>query len=559
MLKFKSNVPHIDNELLDVVRSFTNACNINFCYDESYGVKIDIEGKSFAFDILNCINDCKHENRKLFVRQCKIALYKAMREYFSCDLPWGSLTGIRPTKLVYEILKAGDTLEAVAKKLQADYFVSKPKAQLAAQIAANQLKTVGPVNDSPPANIKSQKLSCGKQDGRSLTDPTTNRQTKVLTHNPCFLSSAHCSLYIHIPFCPTCCDYCSFVSVPVSKQKKLVAPYVEKLIAEINEAKKLISQQKQKIHSIYIGGGTPTVLDNTLLEQVLKAVGADSKTEFTLEAGRPETLTQENLELMKQYGVTRVSVNPQSLNNKTLQKIGRGHTAEDFYNGFNLVKKFGFIINVDLIAGLEGESLDDFLFTLNGIVFLEPHNITVHTLSVKRGSSLSGRSMTAPTGGIVGAVIDCPQIVTVMMGAEQQAGTGSLFLEQQQKINDGCIHKKRSLSPFAAKSNSASDMMDAAQTILTQNGYLPYYLYRQKNMRDNLENVGYTKKDFACINNIIVMEEFLSVVACGAGAISKRIFHHQNRIERLANPKDVKMYIERLGDIIAKQRKFFSN
>ncbi|MCL2375727.1 MAG: radical SAM protein [Firmicutes bacterium] len=203
---------------------------------------------------------------------------------------------------------------------------------------------------------------------------------------------------------------------------------------------------------------------------------------------------------MKKMGVTRISVNPQTLHDKTLEVIGRGHTVQDFFDGYALAQKHSFILNVDLIAGLEGESPEDFIITLKQVIALSPHNITLHTLSRKRGSKLN---------------------------EEQQCAMS----------NKNSFNNNSSYFSFASLS------LDAAQKNLTQCGYIPYYLYRQKNMQDNLENIGYTKPGFACINNITVMEEFLSVAACGAGAISKRIYSDTNRIERYANPKDITLYV----------------
>ena len=510
MLLFKSNVPHCDSELQDVVKMF---CRVDTMqskikdvvgdsnYNNSQYQQLDfsvsvvdnknvfniiIGSKNYTFIESIVLSTIKHENRKLFVRQCKIALYKALSSHFNKQLPWGSLTGIRPSKMVYEMLNSGLSLSQAKQKLQDDYFVSSKKADLIISIVENQINA-----DSP--------------------------QVFAFKHK-----KNNVNLYVHVPFCPSRCNYCSFVSVPLAKQRHLLDPYVDTLVDEIKEAKDILTQNNKQIYSIYIGGGTPTVLNDQQLEKILKEIGADGSIEFTLEAGRPETLTKNNLSLMKNYGVTRISVNPQSLNNKTLEYIGRGHTAEEFYNGYNLAKQFGFSINVDLIAGLQGESLNDFLYTLKEVVLLDPCNITVHTLSVKRGSALNQ--------GI-------KNIKPCLENSSQQ----HVAISAHDSSNE----------------NSVAAMLDSVHQILLAAGYSPYYLYRQKNMQDNLENVGYAKANKVCVNNITVMEEQLSVVACGAGAISKAIDLHTGLIERFASPKDVKMYLERYKDIVLDKKEFF--
>jgi len=475
MLTLKSDVEKIEAELLELVRMFDSGnllkdIAIVFYYNKlADSIIITIDGKEYKFEktVLPHINS--HEIRKFFVRTCKIALYKALKSHFKHDLPWGALTGIRPTKMLYEMLGQGVLLKNAVKNLEDQYFVSPKKTRLVAEIVKNQ-----------------------------------NEQLLKKEDRKRFIN-----LYVHIPFCPSRCNYCSFVSVPMVKQKQLVASYIKQLIEEIEVSKAIIQKNNQVLFSVYIGGGTPTSLNDSDFEAVLNAIGKnETKIEYTVEAGRPDTITKEKCDLMKRFGVTRVSVNPQSLHNKTLQNIGRLHTAQDFFTAYEIAKKHYFDINVDLIAGLQGEKQKDFLYTLDRILDLKPENLTIHTLCQKRGSE---------------AIIN----------------------------NQNCRGDGLWLMP------KVSDMIDDSISKLTQVDYRPYYLYRQKNALDNLENIGFSLPNKQCVNNITVMEEILSVIACGAGAISKRIFIKDNRIERLATPKDIKCYLERKEEVLKKKKIFF--
>ena len=460
MFSLVTDTPHIFMELCDVVRLFTDE------YDPApYEIEVSLKNPRAVIRINGAVfeSDLLGEAslpRRLFVRAAKNTLYRALRTHFDREVPWGSLTGIRPSKLVYEELLQGTAdFEGIADKLQREFFVHADKARLITEIVRNQ-------------------------QGHIPREPDW------------------VNLYIHIPFCPSRCYYCSFVSEVIDKQKGLVEPYVEKLCLELVAARELLRQSGRRVFSIYIGGGTPTVLSTEQLARVLTAC-AEPCAEFTCEAGRPDTITHEKIAVMKNFGVTRVSVNPQSLNDDTLKAIGRKHTEAEFYAAYGLASTAGFVINVDLIAGLVQETPDDFAATLTKVSALRPQNITVHTLSKKRGSQV----------------------------------------------------KEQCMTEF---SSNVSQMTAFAGRYLTDMGYIPYYLYRQKQMLDNLENVGYCLPAYPCVNNITVMEEALSVVACGAGAISKLVIPQENRIERLANIRDVKLYLERFDEQISKKQKFFT-
>jgi len=468
MFTLKTDAPNLYAELCDVIRLFSDEYDpahieVEFWQDCSGNGGIGGAGHTLAQPKRPL------SARKIYARAAKNALYQALKSYFHRDMPWGSLTGIRPSKLVYDYLAEGFLAADIPGELRRDFFVSSPKAALITEIVQNQR-------------------------GHFSRDPND------------------VNLYIHIPFCPSRCNYCSFVSVPIEKQRRLVAPYVEKLCAEITAAKELIRKTGRKIYSAYIGGGTPTVLCDEHFSRILETIEIESLAsfhkplsalEFTCEAGRPETFTPEKLAIMKRCGVTRVSVNPQSLNGKTLLAVGRNHMERDFFEAYERTAAAGFKINVDIIAGLACETPADFSRTLEKVAALRPHNVTVHTLSRKRGSAL----------------------------------------------------KEQSVKEFAG---GAAQMTDFARERLTAQGYLPYYLYRQKQMLENLENVGYCLPGCQCANNITVMEEMLSVLACGAGAISKLVLPAENRIERLANIKDVKLYLERFNGQLSKKEDFFN-
>lgn len=304
------------------------------------------------------------------------------------------------------------------------------------------------------------------------------------------------SLYISIPFCPTRCKYCSFVSYSTEKEKKYIAPYIDTLC---NEIKKTVEEtDNQKPLTVYIGGGTPTCIDDIsfekMLEQIQESFDLSDCFEYTVEAGRPETITQNKLLLMKKYGVTRISVNPQTLSPDVLYTAGRKHTVEDFFNAYKLAQTYGFDINVDLIAGLPLETVESFNKGLKKIISLEPANITVHTLYIKRAADYGlDSSLYANTD---------PTAVTQM-------------------VSNAC-------------------------NMLQKEGYFPYYLYRQKNTVGNNENIGFSKKGKECAYNIYMMDDIQTVLACGANAMTKIV--KNGSIERSCGTKFAYNYIKNNGE-----------
>ncbi len=436
----------------------------------------------------------------------RILLYNELSKLTKKSFPWGSLTGIRPTKLYYELLEMKDENYAL-RSLIKNYKVSKKRAELLKEIIYNQKPyiekykktdfsrgSINAVDNYATLPFHEQKRKI--KNSLEVVYPIRNIEDKSLE------MGGNIDLYINIPFCTTKCYYCSFISQPLDKCGGLVEPYLKALRKEINATIEFIKHKNYKIKNIYVGGGTPTAISAEELNDVLKVIPCESG-EFTVECGRPDTITKEKLDVLKKYNVNRISINPQTFNDETLKKIGRNHTSEDVINAINLARNYSFKINMDLIAGLADEKIEDFKNSLKKTISLQPENITVHTLSIKKSSQLKNE------GGAVSK------------------------LEEVEK------------------------MVNYSIDILRNHDYKPYYLYRQKNTLGNFENIGYFKSDYVCKFNINSMEECSSVIACGANAISKRVYKTTYKIERYANMRDIKEYISRIEEIIVKKHKLF--
>ncbi len=396
----------------------------------------------------------------------KQLLYKGLSQITGKELPWGTLTGVRPTKLALTQLEENRPKEQIRRYFKEHYLCSEEKTDISLEIASRELDILRKID---------------YKNGYSI--------------------------YIGIPFCPTRCLYCSFTSYSISAYRDHVNNYLDALFKEIDYARH--SLPDKKLTSIYIGGGTPTTLNEEQLERLLIKVVNSFKMstveEFTVEAGRPDSITYEKLRLLKEYGVTRISINPQTMNQRTLDIIGRHHSITQVEDAFMMAREIGHTnINMDLIVGLPGEDVKEIEYTLNRMAHLKPDNLTVHTLAIKRAANLN------------------------------------IYKERYQDLTFG----------------DASQMLAMTRTFAKDNGYVPYYLYRQKNMADNLENVGYAKPGLECIYNILIMEEKQTIVALGAGASSKFVFHDQGRIERVENVKDVKEYITRIDEMIERKKNF---
>jgi len=453
----ETNLEFVKNDLREVVNLFGKEEDLSLRHifketEDRVVNTVVFAGQSFAFCNLLRGDLDQIERKRLVKRYAKLSVYKALSKALKKDLPWGALTGIRPTKLAYQQLeKTGDFREFFTETMK----VSLEKTDLIEKI------------------LNEQKGLYKKDDNNT-------------------------DFFVFIPFCPSRCKYCSFISADVKSAAKSIDKYVDTLVYEISESKKFI----KNLRSIYVGGGTPVALSDEHLDRVLSALDDISGgVEFTVEAGRPDRITESNLKILKKHGVNRICINPQTFKDQTLERLKRNHTAKDVEDKFNLAKG-DFIVNMDLIAGLEGESVEDFKYSLDKAIALNPDNITVHTLCVKRGSALANET---------------------------------------QRLTDENI----------------SEMVDYARNNLLNSGYNPYYLYRQKYMKGNLENVGYAKENKACLYNVNVMEEISSTVACGANAISKRVYNGGERIEREASPKDVNTYIAKIDTILEAKSKLF--
>ncbi|MBQ8303116.1 MAG: coproporphyrinogen dehydrogenase HemZ [Clostridia bacterium] len=392
------------------------------------------------------------------------AIFAAGKEMLGHTPPWGILTGVRPAKVANTIIKSGKGILKTKKILRDEYFLNPQKAALAVSVASAENKII-------------------KKTGKNT-----------------------CSIYISIPFCPSRCAYCSFVSYTTKRLLSMIDDYLEALILDLEDTLDTVKRLGMKVTTVYIGGGTPTTLSAEQLNKLLSKLGEHINTEelleFTLEAGRPDTITREKLEVAKKHGVTRVSVNPQTLNDDILKEIGRHHTVEQFYGAFALAKEIGFRdINVDLIAGLPGDDFKNFSETVDKIIELNPTNITVHTFCVKKASDAlrNNSSVYSLTGG------------------------------------------------DAAKSVSYSQLKTKFA------GYKPYYMYRQKNTVGNLENVGFSLEGHEGLYNVYMMEEFQTIFAVGAGAVTKLVkFSGEKGAEaemvRLFRPKYPYEYLREAND-----------
>lgn len=440
-------------DLMEEVNLFPGADNFEITYlmcekDGFFENTVTVNGKEYSFK-----NKAEYKNeteRKRFAkRYSKLSVYRALSDFTGEKMSWGALTGIRPVKLAYQ---QGEDFENFLKN---EMLVSDEKTEIVKKIIDAQ-KGIYEIN---------------RENG---------------------------DFFVGIPFCPTRCSYCSFVSSEIAKARNL-PEYVDALVKEIQASKPMI----KKLKSIYIGGGTPVALPKNLLIKVLDAVGRNTAgVEYTVEAGRPDCIDGETLALLKDYGVTRVCVNPQTFNDKTLELLGRKHTAADVVEKFHLAREFGFDINCDLIAGLPEETLDDFRYSIDTALSLRPENVTVHTLCLKKGSKLK---------------------------------------ENCSRLGEGEV----------------SAMIDYSSRAIVSAGYSPYYLYRQKYMAANQENTGYALPGKVCVYNVDVMEEISDNVACGANAVSKKIFPDENRIERYGAPKDIATYIAKIDAIISEKEKLF--
>lgn len=390
-------------------------------------------------------------------------LYKLLCDFTGLTQPWGILTGVRPVKLLRRLAEESSEEQAV-KKFEKDFFVSNEKIALSRETEHNEQKIL------------------------ELSKPESF------------------SLYVGIPFCPSRCSYCSFVMASIERAEKLIEPYTKLLCEEIKRTAEIANKLGLRLETVYFGGGTPTTLSaeqlDTVLGTVNKSFDMSTCREFTVEAGRPDTIDIAKLFALKENKVDRISINPQTVNDEVLKTIGRKHTAQQFFDAFELARKCGFDnINTDLIAGLPTDTPESFKNSLDSIVRLNAECITVHTLCMKRASRLTTEGVT---------------------------------LDLQQ-------------------ARDAREMLAYTQNILGQNEYIPYYMYRQSRMVGNLENVGWSKKGFESLYNVYVMDETHTILACGSGGVTKLKRNNPDYLERIFNFKYPYEYIDRFDELI--QRK----
>lgn len=394
----------------------------------------------------------------------KRTLYCYFKDNFEVKVPWGILTGIRPTKIIHELRLSGKKEDEIKQIMKEKYYLDDDKIDLLVEVA--------------------------KKEKYYLDNSKKNT----------------CSIYISIPFCPTRCIYCSFPSHNLKQWGKFRKEYVEKLKSEISQTLPYI---KKDIETIYIGGGTPTSLEAQELESLLSHISSvfdlNAIKEFTVEAGRVDTITKEKLEILKKYKVSRISINPQTMNDKTLNLIKRDHDHLEINRIFKLARKVGFDnINMDIILGLPQENAKDVKITLERILNLNPESLTVHTMAIKRASKLK---------------------------------------ENLQDYN---------LSLYEEMIN----MLNVSKEFAKKMKLEPYYMYRQKYMLGNLENIGYSKEGKECIYNIQIMEEKQDIIAFGAGAVSKFTYPEENRLERVANVKNLLDYLNRTEEMVLRKKKY---
>ena len=405
-------------------------------------------------------------DRQATKNQLKQKLYQVLSDITGEKLPWGTLTGIRPTKIPMKLLEEGKSKAEIRSYMKDTYFASDEKIELSIDIAERELEILKKID---------------YENGYSL--------------------------YIGIPFCPTTCLYCSFTSFPLVSWRTKVDSYLDALEHELDYV--AVKFGKKHLNSIYIGGGTPTTLEPYQLDRLIRKIRCSFDLsdclEFTVEAGRPDSITREKLETLKKWGITRISINPQTMKDETLKIIGRRHTVAQTVESFRMARELGFDdINMDLIMGLPEESLEDVKNTLDQVKALKPDNLTVHSLALKRAARLN------------------------------------MFKEDYKDY----------------KMVNTTEHMDLTAEYAKKMGLEPYYLYRQKSMAGNLENVGYASPGKAGIYNILIMEEKQTIVACGAGTVTKRVYG-DGRIDRCDNVKDVKLYMEKIDEMIRRKQKLF--
>ena len=447
-----------ENDDVEIFSHFSYADKIINVYTQiNYAGEAYFYDHRYDFDVKN---QSEQMIKKIFTASCTRSLIHAAKQIADINIPWGVMCGIRPAKNAREMFESGLDENEVREVFKTVYEVTPEKTELALTVAKNEEKLLSEIEEESV------------------------------------------SIYIGIPFCPSRCVYCSFVSTDIHTSGRYMDEFVEKLLLEIDKTAEIIEKTGKFVDTIYIGGGTPTTLSavdiTRICERLHKYFDFSKIKEFTLEAGRPDTITEEKLVAAKQGGVDRISINPQTMNEETLVKVGRTHSVEMVKNCIEIARKVGFKnINMDLIAGLPGENSKMFCYSLDEVIKLDPENITVHSLCIKRAAD---------------------------------------FNRMEKRLTESVEMNK---------------MLDYTQKRMKETGRIPYYMYRQKNSSGNLENVGYSKEGYMSTYNINIMEEKQTIIALGGGGSTKLVMG--DRIERIFNFKDPLEYIRRFDEILEKK------
>lgn len=489
MIYLKQNLELYDNDIRVMLQAFFDNEKVvrtkagsRLSLIVEYTVESDVETQvtsggyvTFTLEDTDGYHDEKtivvdFQNKKIAKNPLKAALYRQLSAYTGKSLPWGTLTGVRPTKIATEMLEQGVPDEMIHKAYTDTYLTIPQKADICIEVAR-----------------KEQEL-----------------------FRDFHYEEEYC-IYIGIPFCPSRCLYCSFTSYSIDGYRDKVDIYLETLYREMEFVAASDAYRNKRLVAIYVGGGTPSALSAkqlaALITKLKQVFDMSHVREFCVECGRPDSITRDKLQVLKEQGVERISINPQTMSDDTLQLIGRAHSAKQTKEAFALARDVGFAnINMDIIVGLPGEDMEQLRHTLSEIKELHPDSLTVHSLAIKRAANLNKE------------------------------------LEQYHKLIKG----------------STNEMLLAVDECARDLGLFPYYLYRQKNIPGKLENIGYAAAGKECVYNILIMEEKLDIIAMGAGAASKFVFRKDNRIERAENVKNVDEYIARIDEMMERKQKLFS-
>lgn len=465
-IRIKLNNMQYRYDIYQIINIFFSLSDIEFV-EEDWNFSIELTKEKVVIRHKENSKEIDLNSKLPYKDGVKKAVFQYFSEETGEEMPWGALIGVKPSKIALSLINEGRDNEYIVSYFREHYSTRKDKAELCINVAKVEEELV----NTDEENI---------------------------------------SIYIGMPFCPTRCLYCSFTSNPIEGCKSLVEPYLNSLYYEIDKTADYIKEKNLNIQCVYFGGGTPTAVNDEQFEKVMehiynRFIAQNNVEEFTVECGRPDSITLSKLNSMKKYNVHRISINPQTMNDDTLKLIGRRHNVKDVIDKYIMAKECGFQnINMDIIVGLPGEGLSHVQRTCEEILKLNPESITVHGMSIKRAS----------------------------------------------KLHENIINKVS----FAMPEQSELNLMYEKTVLLAKDlNMKPYYMYRQKNMVGNMENIGYTIEGKEAVYNIQMIEERQTIIACGAGAVTKVVFLDENRLERHFNVKDVREYLNRVDEMVQKK------